>query len=90
MLLSFTDLLLLTFHNNIVKISEILNEQNLLKTLLQFIYPIDLLCNLQPILQIEIKKLDFLKQKNIIKFWDMGRYQNIIHYFKTKICEITS
>ena len=40
-LLFFMDFKLLMFHNNIVKVSEILNKENLLKTCLKFTYPID-------------------------------------------------
>ena len=39
-LLSYVEFKLLMFHNNIVKILEILNKRNLLKTCLQVIYPI--------------------------------------------------
>ena len=40
-LLFFTEFKLLMFHNNIVKISEKLNKQNLLKMCLQVTYPTD-------------------------------------------------
>ena len=39
-LLLFTDLKLLTFQNNIVKISEVLDKWNLVKTCIQTTYPI--------------------------------------------------
>ena len=50
LLLFFTGFKLLMFHNNIVKISEILNKWNLLKTCIQITYLVDFFHNLQPFL----------------------------------------
>ena len=53
---------LLTFHNNIVTVSEILNKGNSLKTRIQTTYPIDLFCIIcSHFYYRKIENFDFLK-----------------------------
>ena len=63
-LICFTDFRLLMFQNNIVKISEILNKKNLLKTCIQTICPINFCIVLSHLIYYRKSVIFFIKKKN--------------------------